>query len=466
MATKNKNKNQVGTSDEQMIVGTNPHIDNAFQQTESSENHNNAAKIDLLGNHQNDDNNHANSNLHDLEDFMAVDNNKNNHGHNHKQPLSTDAFNGYYRYSIQADGLDQSTQTLGEQLVTGQLSFYDANFNVLPALNLYSVEYRVLTPAYTTPYTDDIFTNNWLTDYGQWIYKVTTNDGMKMTFTMNQVGFGAHLVSLEYQVDNKGNSVGTIPDIGTPWLVNPTIEDVETYLGIQWTPTTTTNAGGIIEQHMVYNGTTDANYLIVTKDNAIVNLGSGNDYAVGSIHNDIINGDDGTETLFGFDGNDTLYGGADTDYIYGGKGNDVINGGSGNDFIYMSTNANNYYTPETFTFAEGNDTVTGGSGADRFIFINVDLYNTNKPIAFDGGTTTITDFTIGEDKITFWNLQVLANNIVQGVNPIAQDADDYILFNTENSQLYIDPDGNGAGEAHQFATLVGIDSLTFNEFGY
>jgi Ca2+-binding RTX toxin-like protein len=383
-----------------------------------------------------------------------------NEGHqNEVRYLSTDAYNGFF-IAYGGYGADWGGIVLGEQLVSGPLVIGSTSFNAQ------SIEFRQLTPEYTNPYTDDIFTNNWLTDYLQLIIKVTTDDGMKLVFTMNVMGIGAHIINVDYEVNTNKSPVGVLPDIGEPYLAEPTIEAAEALLGIQWTPTTTTNAAGIVEQHMIYNGTADANYVIVNKENAIVNLGGGHDYAVGSIHGDIINGDDGQETLFGFDGNDTLNGGADTDNIFGGQGNDILNGGSGDDFIYLYTYTNNYSTPTDFFFIEGSDTITGGSGADRFHFGDTDIYNTGKPIIFDGSISTITDFTSGEDKITFWSLQILTDNLVQGVNPIAQDANDYILFNTENKQLFIDLDGNGAGEAIHFATLVGVDSLTFNDFGY
>ena len=65
-------------------------------------------------------------------------------------------------------------------------------------------------------------------------------------------------------------------------------------------------------------------------------------------------------------GNDVINGGAGNDIIYGQEGNDLIHGGA------------------------GNDTLNGGTGADQFRFKSA-----------NNGTDTVTDFTIGTDRIGF-----------------------------------------------------------------
>jgi Ca2+-binding RTX toxin-like protein len=374
----------------------------------------------------------------------------------------TDAYNGYYRYSITADDLDQSGQTLGEQFVTGQMSFYDENFNALPALNLYSVELRILPQDYISAYnTDNIFTNRWLTDYAQWTYKVTTDTGVKLIFTTNMCGYSTHLVNLEYEADTAGNPLGELPNIGTPWVVNPTIEDVEAYRSIIWTPTSTINSAGITEHYMVFNGDADGNSVIVTKNNAIVNGGDGNDSLDGSTQGDILNGDEGSDLLRGNGGNDTLNGGVGNDMFFGGRGNDQIDGGNGDDSLYISSNYDDYMATNTFNVIEGNDTLTGGAGADNFVF-DFSKYSSN--LSFTGAIATITDFQNGEDKILMFGLSLNTDTIVQGAMPLAQDANDRILFNTQNSGLYFDADGSGTGEAVQIATLIGVNFLSTNDF--
>jgi VCBS repeat-containing protein len=65
-------------------------------------------------------------------------------------------------------------------------------------------------------------------------------------------------------------------------------------------------------------------------------------------------------------------------------GNDIISGGAGNDIIYGQEGA------DWIHGGAGNDTLNGGSGADQFRFKSA-----------NNGTDTVTDFTIGTDRIGF-----------------------------------------------------------------
>ena len=65
-------------------------------------------------------------------------------------------------------------------------------------------------------------------------------------------------------------------------------------------------------------------------------------------------------------------------------GNDIISGGAGNDIIYGQEGA------DLIHGGAGNDTLNGGSGADQFRFK-----------AANNGTDTVTDFTVGTDRIGF-----------------------------------------------------------------
>lgn len=99
---------------------------------------------------------------------------------------------------------------------------------------------------------------------------------------------------------------------------------------------------------------------------------AGNDYYFGSTVADTIDGGAGDDKLLGWDGNDSLTGGLGNDTLIGGNGNDTLDGGDGNDFLEAGT---------------GTDTLTGGAGSDIFFFSE------------QSGTSTITDFTKGADKI-------------------------------------------------------------------
>lgn len=72
---------------------------------------------------------------------------------------------------------------------------------------------------------------------------------------------------------------------------------------------------------------------------------------------------------------DTLNGGAGNDLLVGAPGADTLNGGTGNDVLIGGY---------------GHDTLTGGAGADIFVF--------NAPLNA-AHADTLTDFTVGEDKI-------------------------------------------------------------------
>lgn len=105
----------------------------------------------------------------------------------------------------------------------------------------------------------------------------------------------------------------------------------------------------------------------------------GNDTIVGSIENDIANGNDGKDILFGREGNDNLQGGkgdddlygeggrdiliggSDDDYLVGGDGDDVLNGGRGDDLL--DGGAGN----DTLSGDRGYTNYKGGTGSDVFV---------------------------------------------------------------------------------------------------
>ena len=141
-------------------------------------------------------------------------------------------------------------------------------------------------------------------------------------------------------------------------------------------------------------------------------------------------GNEGANLLSGLTGNDVLDGGAGADKLNGGRGNDVLTGGAGND---------------VFRFAD-----TLGS-------TNVD---------------TVTDWAVGDsiqlENAIFTRLTttgVLASTrFAANANGLAMDANDHVVYNTTTGALSYDADGSGAGAAVQFATLVGIPTLSAADF--
>ena len=216
--------------------------------------------------------------------------------------------------------------------------------------------------------------------------------------------------------------------------------------------------------------------LLLTGTTAI--SGIGNNLAntiTGNSGNNTLNGNTGNDTMIGGAGND-LYivdstldvvvegvgGGTDTirttvSYTMGANvenlvlfGNTALNG-SGNSIANTITGniANNIING-----GDGNDTLTGGGGNDSFKFATTLNATTN--------TDLITDFSSG-DQLQLSHLVFTQAGGIGTLNGNAfaagagftsgQDADDRIIYNTTNGNLYYDADGSGAGASILFAQL-------------
>ena len=163
----------------------------------------------------------------------------------------------------------------------------------------------------------------------------------------------------------------------------------------------------------------------------------------GNSANNVINGNSAVNTLTGNDGNDTLN---------GNGGNDVLSGGVGNDRLIGGT---------------GNDSLNGGTGLDLFVFNTALNATTNRD--------TIADFTLGQDTIIFGktvfttlmgsNVSLDPTEFFFGAGATAgADANDHIVYNSTNGDLYYDADGSGAGASMLFAMLavpVGLTAASF-----
>ncbi len=139
--------------------------------------------------------------------------------------------------------------------------------------------------------------------------------------------------------------------------------------------------------------------------------------------------------------------------LVGGAGNDVIIGNGLNNFLFGSGGAD-YIDGQA-----GNDYLNGGAGADRFR-LSTALGSTN--------IDTIADFQVGVDDI------LLAQAIFAAIGPsltadefrigMAQDSNDYLLYNPGTGQLFYDSNGNVAGGMTHFATVTANTALTVNDF--
>lgn len=244
--------------------------------------------------------------------------------------------------------------------------------------------------------------------------------------------------------------------------------------------------------------------------------GHGNDQLYGEAGDDQLYGLWGNDRLDGGAGNDTLVGGDGNDILIDGDGNDLVDGGLGNDTYYNGTGTDTFrdaggidtmFISSSTAFASGslkieifrlsgaghinmltadtgpntivgnsgnnrlgagggNDTLAGGSGFDRFVFNSLLNPATN--------VDRITDFNVAQDTIELDNAimaalggtlgKLAAGQFWKSTAGLAHDADDRIIYDTDNGKLFYDSNGNAAGGTVHFATLAAGLALTHADF--
>ncbi|PID65553.1 MAG: hypothetical protein CR975_06740 [Gammaproteobacteria bacterium] len=171
--------------------------------------------------------------------------------------------------------------------------------------------------------------------------------------------------------------------------------------------------------------------------------GTGRDTLGGGSGDDILWGSHDDDYLYGHEGDDTLIGGTDNDSLWGGDGDDGLWGGAGNDILSGGT---------------GNDTLTGGTGDDIFVF-DTALGDNN----IDRISNLETGDKIQLSEVIFTEIDaVTADNFVVGTT--ATDADDRIIYDRTNGDLYYDADGNGAGTAIKFVSIADDTDISHTQF--
>ncbi len=175
--------------------------------------------------------------------------------------------------------------------------------------------------------------------------------------------------------------------------------------------------------------------------------GGGGDEIRGGGGDDFQYAGGGNDSLYGGPGSDTSRGGPQADVLRSGGGNDTVYGGAGNDTLYGGP---------------GNDALTGGADADRFMF--------NFAPDEAGNADTLADFASGADLMVldpavFAALAggIGAGNFVSGAGATAQDADDYLVYDTAG-HLYYDADGSSGGAAAMFAHVAPGTPIAFGDF--
>ncbi|MCC2675796.1 MAG: hypothetical protein K0R58_2743 [Ramlibacter sp.] len=169
--------------------------------------------------------------------------------------------------------------------------------------------------------------------------------------------------------------------------------------------------------------------------------GAGSDLVTGGAGTDSLNGGGGHDDVRGGIGNDSLAGAGGDDELLAGDGDDRLTGGSGSDVLEGG---------------KGHDVLAGGSGADDFLFDCLSRLDNDR----------IVDFSIAEDTIqldtgVFTAFSgatggIGAGNFVANATGTAQDANDFLVYETDTGKLFYDADGSGSGAAVQIA-LVGTD---------
>ncbi|MFI3155838.1 MAG: calcium-binding protein [Methylococcaceae bacterium] len=198
----------------------------------------------------------------------------------------------------------------------------------------------------------------------------------------------------------------------------------------------------------------------------------------GNTLGNILTGNSAANTLTGLGGNDIYYvdsgdtvveasnSGTDTvnssiTYILPGNaenltltGTSAING-TGNTLsnILIGNTAANILDGST-----GSDTLTGSLGKDIFKLTAL-------------STDTITDFSVADDTIQLENsvfTKLTATGTLKTANfkigTAANDANDYLVYNSGTGQLRYDADGNGSGAGTQIALLGTNLALSYEDF--
>jgi Ca2+-binding RTX toxin-like protein len=152
--------------------------------------------------------------------------------------------------------------------------------------------------------------------------------------------------------------------------------------------------------------------------------------------------------LEGLGGNDTLIGGSDGGnsraHVLGGEGNDSIRGTSDSD--------------DTLDGGAGNDTISA-VGDDILIF-SVAPGAANADVIQDfAGDILLLDRTVHANAGPSGRFAAGDARFWSSATGAAHDADDRVIYNTANGQLWYDADGSGAGAAQLIATMAGAPAL-------
>ena len=269
---------------------------------------------------------------------------------------------------------------------------------------------------------------------------------------------------------------------------------------------------------MVVTGAATGSQIVGSSGNDLLQGLAGDDQLFGLGGNDWLVAGDGSDYLDGGSGNDTQLGGAGDDQLGGDAGDDVLSGGSGNDiYVYRAGSGNDTIINE----GGGTDWLifTDDITADRLTYVqtgddllvNIDDGEAGSVTVLDwfldsehqlsyiqpsggygipaaslpieqasttsssesGSVLVLSDFVSGEDVLEL-SKSVFTSLTDEGTlssalfcansTGLAQDDNDYILYNTSSGALLYDADGSGEGAAVQFASLSNKPEVSANDF--
>lgn len=238
-----------------------------------------------------------------------------------------------------------------------------------------------------------------------------------------------------------GDAIDHVTNLGT-FVGNVLLNGgSDTYNGLGGTVLGTIDGGGGDDWFVVGNAaeTVDGGYgldkldfsavtvaLTIDLENAANNRGAP---ALGDVYTNI-------EVVIGGSKADVLRGDAMNNQLVGNNGSDRLSGGAGQDVLHGGT---------------GLDMLTGGAGSDVFLFyVMADLRD------------AITDFTHGEDLIRLsaggfrlgaYSGGLLSEQFQSSTTNQATEADDRLIFNSTDTTLWYDRDGNGS----RFEAMLVVD---------
>ena len=177
--------------------------------------------------------------------------------------------------------------------------------------------------------------------------------------------------------------------------------------------------------------------LVLTGSNAL--NGTGNTLS------NSLTGNAAANVLRGGNGNDSVVGGNGADTLYGDAGNDLLRGGAGNDLLYGGT---------------GNDVFRFDTALSTSTVKNVDSIRTFNP-AQD---------TIQLENSIFTKFGTSATGVINAAHfkanttGLAQDSNDYLIYETDTGKLFYDSNGSVAGGSVQIALLDPNLALTSADY--